>query len=226
MRRGPTSQRTVPIPSDLGTRIGEVFSLEGPPGTLSEFGALSSRRWPPRLRDSALDGWFRDVSSGKAIFGGVNRQTRQRARLRNGREAYTACALDALIEGLFQPTEIESACFHCNQSILIRMSGGTIRLVRPSTVVMWLGASKASDEGAACACETDACPYINFFASKVHASDWRRKNPEEPGMVLTLRQSLGLARKGWWEPVHQSLASAKAGPAHPRAGSLPLNVVQ
>ncbi len=87
---------------------------------------------------------------------------------------------------------------------------------------MWLGAST----GAACTCETEACPYINFFVSKKHVLDWKEKNSDELGMTLTLQQSLDLARKGWWEPVHQSLLGTEAGPVVLRANPSALNVIQ
>jgi hypothetical protein len=78
---------------------------------------------------------------------------------------------------------------------------------------MWLGASA----GAACNCEPEACPFINFFVSEKHVLDWKEKNSNELGMTLTLQQSLDLARKGWWEPVHQSLLGIKADPIVPEA---------
>jgi len=86
---------------------------------------------------------------------------------------------------------------------------------------MWLGASRNSS----CACETDACPYINFFASKEHASDWMKKNPDELGMLLTLQQSLDLARKGWWKPVHRLLTTTEVYQAISNAKSSSLNVI-
>ncbi len=188
-----------------------MFSLRGSPRTLDELSSLSSRRWLERLHDPKLDRWFREVSSGRAIFGEVNYQTRHKVTLKDDRSAYTACALDALIEGFFQPVNIESKCFHCDQKVSLRMSRGKVSRVQPSTVAVWLGASRE----AACTCETEACPYINFFVSEKHVFDWKEKNPNELGMTLTLQQSLDLARKGWWEPVHQSLLGTKADPVVP-----------
>ena len=82
---------------------------------------------------------------------------------------------------------------------------GTVIHAEPSSVVVWLGTSK----GDSCACETDACPYINFFASQEHVTDWQDKSPDELGMTLTLQQSLNLARNGWWEPIHLSVANTQ-----------------
>jgi len=102
------------------------------------------------------------------------------------------------------------------------MSGGTIKRVQPASTVMWLGASR----GVSSACETDACPYINFFASKTHALDWMKRNPEELGMLLTLQQSLDLARKGWWKPVNQFLATTKVRPGIPNIKSSSPKAIQ
>ncbi len=84
------------------------------------------------------------------------------------------------------------------------MSEGTVNHAEPSSAVVWLGTSK---EGT-CGCETDACPYINFFSSREHVTDWKDKNPDELGMTLTLQQSLNLARKGWWEPIRSAVRLA------------------
>jgi len=219
MKAAAAGRRSVSIPPKLAKRIGELFCLAGSPSTLNELGTFLRRHWSQRLSDPRLNEWFRDVSSGRAIFGEVNYQTHQKVRLKDGREAYTACALDTLIEGHFQPVGIESTCFHCNQPISVQMSRGTVTGVRPSTLVMWLGASN----GTSCTCETDACPYINFFASKEHASEWRRKSLGELGMVMTLRQSLELARNGWWEPVRRIL---KTSPATRSTRPPSLNVIQ
>ncbi len=216
------SEYRIHIPPKLGARIGQLFSLEGSPRTLDELGALSQDRWLERLGDPQLNDWFREVSSGKEIFGEVTYKTRQRVKLGDGKEVYTACALDAIIEGFFQPVEIESSCYHCNQQILVRMSKGNVSHAEPPTVVVWLGASR----GGGCVCETDACPYINFFASKRHIDDWKSKNPNELGMTLTLQQSLNLARKGWWGPFHLALAKAKARPANLSSRPSALSVIQ
>lgn len=218
----PANQNRIRIPPKLGERVGQLFSLEGSPRTLDELGALTRDRWFERLKNLRLNEWFREVSSGEEIFGEVGYKTRQRVKMGDGKEVYTACALDAIIEGFFQPVEIESSCFHCNQPIIVRMSRGNVSRAQPPNVVVWLGASS----GASCGCETDACPYINFFAAKRHVEDWKSKNPDELGMTLTLQQSLNLARKGWWEPVHLSLAKAKAKPANLRTKPSTLNVIQ
>ncbi len=77
------------------------------------------------------------------------------------------------------------------------MSDGNVKHAEPATTVLWLGSSQSDS----CNCETDACPYINFFSSAEHAKEWKSKNPNELGMILGLGESVELARRGWWDPV-------------------------
>lgn len=193
------------VPTDLGARLELLFCLDGTPRTLADLTELVRARWFKSLRDPRLIQHFRAIRTGTEIFGAVSYETSHKVKAESGKEAYTACALDAIIEGFFLPIEIESTCFHCGQPIRIRMSNGVVSYAEPWSVMVWLGTSK----GGACTCETDACPYINFFSSLEHANDWKDKNPNELGMPLTLQQSLELARKGWWEPIGLALENAK-----------------
>lgn len=195
----------IQVPAELGARLQQLFDLEGTPRTLEEFAELVRGHWLKSLRNPRLNAHLRAIYSGSEIFGNVNYQTPHKVKLEDGRQVSVACALDAIIEGLFLPVEIESTCFHCNQHVRIRISKETVTHAEPSSVVVWLGTSK----GETCSCETDACPYINFFASPEHVTDWKDKNPNELGMTLTLQESLNLAREGWWEPVRLRVANVQ-----------------
>ncbi len=191
----------VEIPPDLGTRLRVLDRLSQTPQTLDEYGALLQERIRKCLEEPDSRAHFKEIFEGKKIFGYVNYKTRHQVRLSDERQVYVACALDALIEGFFQPVEIESTCFHCGESIQVRMSRGSVSSERSSSSVIWLGASKEGDGS----CETYLCPYTNFFSSAEHVEEWRDKNPNELGVMLTIQQSLELARKGYWETVRRSL---------------------
>lgn len=187
----------VKIPQGLGKRLRVLDRLSQVPQTLNEYGALLQARVKKNLEEPDLRAYFREIFEGKKIFGHVNYETRHKVRLSSEREVYVACALDALVEGFFQPIRIDSACFHCGEPVQIKMSQGIVNSTSPSSCVIWLGASKVG-EGPL---ETYLCPYINFVSSAKHVAEWRVKNPNELGMMLTLNQALRLAKKGYWEAV-------------------------
>lgn len=191
------SSYSVQIPADLGARLRVLFCISSTPKILGELEDLLQEYIKKCLKEPRLKAYFQAICKGKKIFGNVDYKTRHRVRLPSGRQVYIACALDALIEGFFLPIEIDSICFHCGQRIRIKMSEGTINSIKPSSTVVWLGTSR---EGVG-SCDTNLCPYINFFSSSEHIAEWKDKNPNELGIMLTLQQSLELARKGYWEPI-------------------------
>lgn len=191
----------VKIPLDLGTRLRVLDRLSQIPQTLNEYGTLLQERIKKNLEEPSSRAHFQEIFKGKKIFGHVNYKTRHKVQLSGKRQVYVACALDALVEGFFQPIKIDSACFHCSEPVQVKMSKGIVNSIEPSSCVIWLGASKVG-EGQL---ETYLCPYINFFSSAEHVAEWRAKNPNELGMTLTLNQCLELARKGYWEAVRPSL---------------------
>lgn len=191
----------VKIPLDLGTRLRVLDRLSRTPQTLDEYGSLLQERIKKNLETPDSRAYFWKIFEGEKIFGHVNYETRHKVQLSGEGEVYVACALDALIEGFFQPIKIDSTCFHCNEPVQVKMSKGIVNSTKPSSCVIWLGASKAG-EGSL---ETYLCPYINFFSSTEHVAEWKAKNPDELGMTLTLNQCLELARKGYWEAVRPFL---------------------
>ncbi len=188
----------VKISRDLGTRLRVLDRLSRVPQTLGEYGDLLQEYTKKCLKKPRLKAYFLEILEGKRIFGNVDYETRHKIQLSSARQVYIACALDTLVEGFFQPIEIESTCFHCGEPIHVRMSKGIVSSVRPSSIVIWLGASR---EGVG-SCETYLCPHINFFSSAEHVEEWKDRNPNELGMMLTVKQSLELARKGYWEAIH------------------------
>jgi hypothetical protein len=200
------------LPVKLGKRLQELFCLGDTPKTLGRLAELVEERNSKSLRNPGCSAQFSSVYQGSGIFGGVSYKTRHIVRLADGRQAFAACALDAMIEGFFQPVEIESACLHCEEPVRLKISRGTLERVKPSSVRLWLGASQrqaALTATKTCSCETDACPFINFFSSPEHIADWKERNPNELGMALTLQQSLKLAKKGWYEPIRQAYSGKK-----------------
>ncbi len=195
------SLNTVKIPPDLGTRLRILDRLSQTPQTLDEYGALLQERIRKSLEEPGSREYFQEIFEGKKIFGHVKYETRHKVQLFGEGQVHVACALDALIEGFFQPIKIDSACFHCGKPVQVKMSKGIVSSIRPSSTVIWLGASKAG-EGS---CETYLCPYINFFSSARHIEKWRTKNPNELGIMLTLQQGLQLARKGYWKAIYWAL---------------------
>jgi len=203
----------VKIPKDLGTRLRVLDRLSRVPQTLGEYGDLLHEYTEKCLKEPRVKAHFQEIYEGERIFGHVDYETRHKVQLSSGRQVYVACALDALVEGFFQPIEIDSSCFHCGQQIQISLGKGATHSVKPSSTVLWLGASK---EGVG-SCETYLCPYINFFSSSEHVAEWRDKNRKELGMMLTLQQSLELARKGYWEVIRLlRTARAKSYPPKPK----------
>jgi len=204
----------VPIPENLGARLQPLFNLDGIPGTLEELADLSRKRWVNRLHNPRVKAYFDAINSGTEVFGKVGYNTRHSVGLASGERVNVACALDAIIEGLFRPVEIESTCPHCGEQLKVKMLDQKIIYVEPPSMVLWLGASS----GDGVSCETDACPYINLFSSREHVTDWKSKNPGELGMIMGLDQSLDLAKKGWYE-VTASM-EAKTGASEHRSISL------
>jgi hypothetical protein len=186
---------SIQIPSDLGARLQVLFCMDRKPENLGELGDLLQEHVKKRLGEPNSKAYFQEICEGKKIFGHVEYETQHKVQLPGGNQVCVACALDALVEGFFKPVKISSTCFHCGEPIQVRMSRGVVNSVKPSLTVIWLGTSK---EGAGL-CETYLCPYINFFSSAEHVAEWKDKNPDELGMMLTVQQTLELARKGYWE---------------------------
>lgn len=191
------SSSSVQIPLSPASRLQTLFRLSKKLETLKELGELSGEYIRKCMKGPHLKTHFQEIYKGQQIFGETDYETSHRITLPNGNRVFVACALDALVESFFLRVAIDDTCFHCSKPIRIELSEGRAVFVEPSSVVMWLGASRGSGN----LCRENPCPYINFFISPEHVSKWKNKNPEELGIMLTLQQSLELARKSYWKPV-------------------------
>ncbi len=189
---------SVQIPMALASRLRTLFRLSRKPETLKELGELSGEYIRKCMKEPHLKTYFQEIYKGQKIFGETSYKTSHRITLPNGNGVFVACAFDALVEGLFLPIAIDDACFHCGKPIKIELSEGRVVFVYPPSVVMWLGASRGNGS----LCLENLCPYINFFISPEHVSEWKKENPEELGIMLTLQQSMELARKNYWDPLN------------------------
>lgn len=193
----PSNSGSAKIPMALASRLQTLFCLSKKPETLEELGELSGEYIKKCMKEPHLKIHFQEIYKGQKIFGETEYKTSHRITLPSGNRVFVACAFDALVEGFFLPISIDDACFHCGKPIRIELSKGRVVLVDPPSVVMWLGTSRGSGN----LCRENLCPYINFFISPKHVSKWKEENPEELGIMLTLQQSLELARKNYWEPI-------------------------
>lgn len=210
----------VRILPDLAVRLQLLFGLHSAPNNSSDLATLVKAKWLRSAEHPEIRSYLGNIVSGKETFGRVDYQTNHVVRATGERAVYTACALDAIIEGFFKPVRIESTCPQCQTVMLLRMVDGKATSVEPKSPVLWLGASQrsGSSQVAGCSCETDCCPYINLFPSKDHLAPWKRANPKQIGMALTLNQALWLAREGWWKPISSALL--KPGKDEARASAL------
>ncbi len=87
------------VPAKLGRRLQRLFCLEGMPRTLGELADLVRERWSENLRNPRVKAHFQAIYSGSEVFGNVSYKTPHRVMTAGGKEVYTACALDAIIEG-------------------------------------------------------------------------------------------------------------------------------
>ncbi len=107
----------------------------------------------------------------------------------NGRVVNAMCAVDALGAGAMygKDVTIESACRACGEPIQVetRDGGTALKLLTPSTAVVWSGVEYA--EGCAA---TSLCTVIAFFCSDEHLTQWRdREHPGVDGFRLSIDEA-------------------------------------
>jgi hypothetical protein len=154
--------------------------LDKGPRTLDELAQLFCVYTPTKGEK-----WWDALVEGRVVYGESQANTRHKVHLRTGRNVYVLCALDALIEGFFQNSEIESSCPHCKETITLTMTDRQIVSARPESTVLWFG---ISPKGAGPTKEM-LCPFINFFASQDHVTEWQEQNPGQIGVSLDLQQA-------------------------------------
>lgn len=124
--------------------------------------------------------------------------TEHQVVLADGRKVYAMCAVDSLgIPLTFaEDATIASVCHHCRHPITIRIQAGKIVRLDPSSTVVWhkgiLGDIWAEE----------ACPFINFFCSADHMSQWKNQAGfQQAGLTLTVEEAMDRAREISGEPI-------------------------
>ncbi len=115
-------------------------------------------------------------------------ETAHKVLFDDGHQVYALCATDALgIHFMLDENiTILSICPECQREMRIVVKAGQIDSRSPEGIIELVGAS----DGCGCAAEM-ICPYINFFCSKEHLEEWRKKNPElTNGETYSLSQAL------------------------------------
>ncbi len=167
------------------TRLQEVYRLKETPKTLDQLASLWKNMFLGAAGTPRGEQRLNSLIKGELVYGACLVETRHLVKLSNGANVHVACALDALIEGLFQNVEIESSCPHCQQPISLKMTDREVVAASPTGTVLWMG---VSPHGEGPTIET-ICPYINFFASKDHAAQWREKNRDQVGVLIDLQEA-------------------------------------
>lgn len=183
MWKGPLE--SVRLEESYSSRLKEVYKIERGPKTLNDLAQVWKQRLTAALQTEKGKESLDRLSGGQLVYGETRAETRHLVHLRSCRTVHVNCALDALIEGFFQDANIESSCPHCQENITLKMVDRRIVSVNPDSTALWLG---VSPHGEGPTVEV-LCPFINFFSSQDHARQWREKNPEQVGVLLTLSQA-------------------------------------
>ena len=175
------------LDKSYSSRLREVYNLEEGPRTLGELSQIWNKRILAAFQTEKGGQSLDRLTRGELVYGESRAATRHLVRLQDGRAVHVYCALDALIEGFFRDVEIESSCPHCNEIVSLKMASRQIVSTKPESTVLWLGISPRGEGPTT----QVLCPFINFFTSKDHADQWRRANPEQVGVLLSLSGALG-----------------------------------
>lgn len=124
--------------------------------------------------------------------------TEHKVVLADGRKVYAMCAVDSLgIPLTFaQGATITSVCHHCRHPITIRIESGKVVHLDPSSTAVWhkgiLGDVWAEE----------ACPFINFFCSADHLSQWKNQvGLQQVGLTMTVAEAMDRAREIFGQPI-------------------------
>lgn len=116
-----------------------------------------------------------------------------RHRLRLGRdEFHTWCAIDAvgIPAALGADAVARTACPACGQAIEVEFREG--RASDNEQLRAWL-----PPQDCCTSVIDELCPDMNLFCSEEHLEEWRHRQGDPPGAVLTLEETEDLGRK-WW----------------------------
>jgi len=115
-------------------------------------------------------------------------ETPHKVVFEDGHEVYALCATDALGIHFMLDKDITilSKCPECEREIRVVVKAGEIESYDPDGIIEFV----SSREGCGCMAEV-ICPFINFFCSKEHLEEWRKRNPEiSSGETYSLSDAL------------------------------------
>ena len=173
------------LEESFSARLRELYKLEKAPETLDELTDFWKRGFAKAFQTPKGRQFLVALARGESVYGACGTKTRHTVRLQGKAGIHVACALDAMIEGVFQSVEIESSCPHCEERIAMRMVDRQIISAVPQSLVLWLG---ISPRGEGPTVET-VCPFINFFSSQDHHRRWRDINLDQVGVLMSLSQA-------------------------------------
>jgi len=107
---------------------------------------------------------------------------------------FANCAIDALGIPLMlnRSARILSVCAECGGKIGIEVKkGGKVLKSNPLFTAVFSITEIDFNQPAVLMC----CPYINFFCSFEHASEWSRNNPDHNGRIINIKEAARIARK-------------------------------
>jgi hypothetical protein len=107
---------------------------------------------------------------------------------------FANCAIDALGVPLMlnRTARVLSICAECGGKIEIEVKkGGKVLKSNPTSTVVFSIMEIDFNQPAVLTC----CPYINFFCSFEHASEWSKNNPNYNGKVISIKEATRIARK-------------------------------
>lgn len=179
-----------PVPKPLGERLAAAFSMDPRPETIGEMvegvreWGQDREPWPPSFED----------------FADANMETRN--VLEVGGETYY---FHSALEPLYAPTLVDeedmvirSASPVEGAEVVIRIEGGEVVEVTPSTAVMSLGASESTDVGPDELVSGEAyeelCSYVNAFPNRTTYEAWLDDNPDVEAVAMPMIDGIELGR--------------------------------
>ena len=106
------------------------------------------------------------------------------------KKIYAMCAIDALgiCFMLNCDLSIESACYHCGESIEIEIKNNEIISMMPENIAVWCDAEYS------CCAATSVCRNWNFFSSEQHFIEWKKEKNGRKGKLLQIGEAFYLGK--------------------------------
>jgi alkylmercury lyase-like protein len=174
------SYQTVVIPEELAHRLRQVFHLSKLPRTLGDLAVPVKTDLGPFTAGAAA-GLISAVSTRHQVC--IGDET-----------FYTHCVMDAFILPVLrgQSVEIDSSDPETGEQVRVRVAPQG--LDEDSAVLVEATVSFGVTREGAGLVYTEACPFINIFASRTNYENWTRAHPEALTLALTLDDAVALAR--------------------------------